>query len=270
MSLKRILSIFFSGCFCFQVCFAQPATADSFTGNFLEGVIDMTEIGKSNAKKETISLVKELQENGYAIHTGKDADLRPGYVGAQAEIERQMAYLLNNKEIVRLVGVIHTPTPATPLCTKGEISSGLVDQSLSKDDKRLFTVMERASVVREYLNKGGILYVVYPEGGREKRTLAQLEIYDAERMKYPHSLVDQVLDCSQLDREMVGATYFFKTLKGGTFAFGIMAPQVNAPNDDQEWGIWFGSIQHPKVKQRVDSVLQYLADFNGPDPHSNL
>jgi hypothetical protein len=41
-------------------------------------------------------------------------------------------------------------------------------------------------------------------------------------------------------------------------AFAVMASQANAPEDDQTWGIWFGTLNHPKIKQRVTAVLEYL------------
>jgi hypothetical protein len=245
--------------------FQSPFAADAFGYKFLLEVAQLTEMGRSNAKPEIIRLLREIQTQGAVIRKGKDADVRPPFVGAQAEFERELAHLLSAQQISHLVSIIHTPTPATPLCTKGEISPELVDPSLLQDERRLYTVKERPQIIREYLEKGGLLYIAYPQGGREKRTVEQLEIYDAEREKYPHNLIDVVLNCNQLDREMSGATYLFKSPKGGWMAFAIMASQANAPQDDQAWGIWFGSLTHPEVRQRVEDVLSYLINLEGPD-----
>ncbi|MBI2743222.1 MAG: hypothetical protein HYX48_04820 [Chlamydiales bacterium] len=254
-----------------EICQHQmPLAADLTAYDFLEKTKEMTLAGRSNAKPEILSLIDEVQKTGFVMRRGKDADVRPPFVGAQAEIERVLSYLFDQKEIIHLVGVIHTPMPATPLCTAGEISSSLVAPSLEGDEKRLYTVKERPGIIRDYLSKGGILYIVYPEGGREKRSLDQLKIYDAERAKYPHTLIDQALSCSQMDKEMVGATYFFKTARSGWFSFSIMSTQANAPTDDIPWAIWFGSLKHPKVRERAESLLSYLSTEDGPDISSQL
>ncbi len=247
-----------------------PIPTDMFAYDFLEEVKQITEIGKSNAKPEILALLKELQATGLVLRTGKDAEVRPPFVGAQAEIERTLAYFFQKHEIVHLVGVIHTPTPATPLCTKGEIMPSPVDRSMEEDLKRLYTVQERPSVIRDYLEKGAVLYVTYPQGGREKRTPEQLQIYDAARAKYAHSLVDHVLNCSKIEPDMIGATYLFKTIKGGWLAFSIMSTQANAPQDDIQWGVWFGSLNHPQVRERTEAVLNYLSAVGGPEIASQI
>ncbi len=246
-------------------CKARCAAASQFSADFLQEAVRMTEVGRSNAKSEVLDLIQGLQKSGYVIRTGQDAALRPAYVGAQAEMEKAMAYLLSRQQISELIGIIHTPMPATPLCTEGEVSSELVDPSLAADERRMYTVKERSTIVREYLQQGGVLYVAYPQGGREKWTSAQLAIYDRLREQYPSTLIDSALNCAQLDRDMVGATYLFKNPQGGWICFGIQAPQANAPNDDQKWGIWYGSLDNPQVKQRLKSVLKYLSDCGGPD-----
>jgi hypothetical protein len=238
------------------------------TSKFISETIQMTEMGNSNAKPEIVALMLELQSKGVIVRTGKDADLRPAYVGAQAEFEKVMAYQLSHHQISNLVGIIHTPTPATPLCSSGEISLQLVDSAIAQDDKRLYTVKERTTVVREYLQQGGLLYALYPKGGREKRTAEQLAIFDQLLQKYPANLIASELKCTQMERDMVGATYFFQDIHGEWMVFSLMVPQANAPNDDQEWGIWWGSLKDPKVKKRADAVLQYIRDQKGPDINS--
>jgi hypothetical protein len=48
-------------------------------------------------------------------------------------------------------------------------------------------------------------------------------------------------------------------------AFGIRASQANAPEDNRQWGMWFGSLQDPEVFNRVQSVFAYLHDVQSQD-----
>lgn len=230
----------------------------TYSVDFMAEAATFTELGNSNAKPEILILLSEVASKGEVLRTGKDADIRPAFVGAQAEMEKVLSYLLSKGEIKDLKAYIHTPMPATPLCTQGDILPGLVDASLLSDEKRLYTVKERAVIVREYLDKGGVLYIAYPKGGREKRTAAQLEIYDTERNKYPKTLNEIVLNCTEMQPDMIGATYLFKTKEGDSMAFAIKSSQAISPNDDQIWGLWFGKMTQPLVNKRINAVLEYI------------
>lgn len=198
-----------------------------------------------------------FREKSMQMDRGRDAEMRPIYVSAQGEFERTMVYLLEEGKVDHLFGIIHTPTPATPLCTQGDISPDLVAESM-KDQRRLFTVMKRPEIIRELLAKGGVLIAAYPEGGREKRTAEQLAVFDELIATYPQNLIDLPLQCTAMEKEMVGASYLFRTIDGNWMAFSIMASQANAPEDDRTWGMWFGPIQDPQVFHRIETVFNYL------------
>lgn len=221
--------------------------------------------GQSPSKSELLEFINELENKGFVIRSDLDATCRPLFVGAQGEFERMMAEKFEKGEILHLVGMIHTPTPATPLCTEGNISAQLVDPILSEDRKRLYTVMSRASIVREYLDKGAILFAVYPKEGMLKRSAEQQAIFQDMVAQYPQNLLDIPLSNTILGSEMVGATYLFKTRDGSNGAFAIMASQANAPDDDRCWGIWFGSLEHPMVRKRVSHVLDTIHNLGGPN-----
>lgn len=158
--------------------------------------------------------------------------------------------------------MIHTPTPATPLCTEGEISPQLVHESMS-DPSRLYTVIKRPDIIRSYLASGGVLIAAYPESGRDKRTPEQLTIFESLKETYPKNLIDIPLQCDQMEGEMVGATYFFKTEEGEWMVFAIMACQANAPEDGRTWGMWLGNRHDPEVSDRFESVFTYLYEVSG-------
>lgn len=217
------------------------------------------------SKEERAEFFQLIAKKGFEIRSDLDAKNRPLFVSTQGDIEKALGSLLREKEIVHLIGMVHTPTPATPLCTEGDLSTDLVDPSLLQDPKRLYTVLKRPQIIRDYLRQGGVLFTLFPEGGRDKRTSEQLAIYDAELAKYPYQLIEHVLGTAKLENNMVGATYLFKLKSGGWGAFAIQASQANAPNDEQKWGMWFGPLNHPEVSRRVESVMQYIYDIGGPD-----
>ncbi len=200
----------------------------------------------------------ELVEKGILKVTTTDRDARPYFVALQAVVEHVLAYELNNNNITFLTGAIHTPMPATPLCTEGEISKELVDPSIENNPLQLFTVKARTTIVRDYLYKGGNLYIVYPKEGRTKRTENQQQVYTKELENHPVHLFDYPLDCLSIDNDLIGAFYLFKNREGKIFAFAIQMTQANNPQDLGNFGLWFSEFNQSPVSERVSNVLKMI------------
>lgn len=191
-----------------------------------------------------------LMENGVLEVSGTDKDVRPYFVALQGIIEHVLASELQN-EVQSLKGFIHTPMPATPLCTTGDISKELVDPSIEIDPARLFTVKARTTIIRNYLFKGGDLYIIYPKNGLKKRTEEQQNIYQQELLNYPAHLFDVPLDIENIPSDLIGATYLFQDRLGKTFVFAIKMTQAKDPNELGNFGLWFGPIDHPSIQKRL-------------------
>jgi hypothetical protein len=198
-----------------------------------------------------------LIEHSVLEVSGTDRDIRPYFVALQGVIEHVLASELQ-KEVTTLKGVIHTPMPATPLCTTGDISKELVDPSIESDPSRLFTVKARTTIIRDYLFKGGDLYVVYPKDGLKKRTEEQQKIYQHELANYPTHLFDVPLNCENISTDLIGATYLFQDQSGKTFVFAIKMTQAKDPKDIGSFGLWFGHINHPSIQERIKAVSSYM------------
>lgn len=237
---------------------------------FFDEVHNMVCSSDTATKAEIHRLLEELKTEGEVIRSGDDAINRPVFVSTQANIEKVMAYMLAAGKIRNLMGIIHTPAPATPLCTEGRITEGLVDPSMKDDDKRLYTVKTRAQIVRDYLEKDGILYALYPIGGYQKRSKEQLQILEELLDNYPINLKSKELNCSVLKKDMSGATYLFKGPDSKIFVFGIMAPQAIFAHTNQEWGMWFGEISDSPVEKRMQYVFQFIKNHDGPDILKNF
>ena len=200
----------------------------------------------------------ELVDKGVLQVTATDKDVRPYFVALQGIIEHVLAYELN-KSIKSLTGVIHTPMPATPLCTEGNVSKELVDPSIEEDPLRLFTVKARTTIIRDYLFQGGDLHVVYPKQGIAKRTEIQVQIYQKELDNYPSHLFDRPLECASIENDLVGAFYLFKNSDGKQFGFAIKMTQANNPQDLGSFGLWFGEVNNKSpINERITSVLDFF------------
>lgn len=216
-----------------------------------------------NGSEDISRLFETLAQDGVVEVNGTDKDVRPPFVTLQGVIEHVLATELQN-EVRSLKGVIHTPMPATPLCTKGEISRELVDPSIENDPARLFTVKARTTILRDYLFKGGDLYVVYPKEGLAQRTEEQRAKYLEELMNHPTHLFDTPLDCDQIPNDLIGATYLFEDRLGNKYVFAIKMTQAKDPQDMGNFGLWFGPIDHPAIQKRLEAVSTFL-EQNGSD-----
>jgi len=206
--------------------------------------------------QDELAVWDRLVCEGVVELSGSDAEVRPSFVTLQGVVEQALASELG-KGILRLKGVIHTPRPTTALCSRGEISPGLVDASLEGDAERLKTVKARTTMVRDFLHKGGDLYIVYPKGGLELRTEDQQAIYKAELEKHPKNLIDVQLSLEEIPGELVGATYFFDDEEGKVHVFSIQMTQAKDPLDSGHYGLWYGSADHPEIQKR----LQLFSDL---------
>ena len=210
-------------------------------------------------------LFNDLNQFGFVSKKLNDQSVRPYFVTLQGIMEQNLAYELQRGKIKSLVGIIHTPTPATPLCTHGDISEKLVDPALLEDNQRLFTVRARADIVRDFLDLGGTLYAVYPQGGLEKRTLDQQNIYLKTLKDHPGKLIDSELQAAHIDHDLVGASYLFEDDTGEQYLFSLRAYQANAPADDNTWAMWYGKVSEPHNAKRLARLREFLRDNNGPE-----
>ena len=228
-----------------------------FKTEFLDEVMAFSSMHPEEMVEEQKAFVEHFYAQTVRQERGLDSDLRPLFVTAQGDFERAMTRLLKEGKIKEILGFIHTPTPATPFCTKGEISEGLIDESLMGDERRLYSVMKRPDILRAYLESGGMLGVCYPENGRDKRTAEQLAIFDEAKEKFA-ALKDIPLHVEEMESELIGATYLFKAYDGERYAFSIQSKQANAPEDGALWGMWFGSGEDPEVLERIGNVIIYI------------
>lgn len=211
-------------------------------------------------RKDIANKINDLFENRVLQIQGTDKEIRPAFVTIQALIEDTLAKELGGA-ISDVQCCIHTPMPATPFCTKGEISPELLHPSIENDPQRLFTVKARTTILRDLLFKGTEIYIIYPEAGLARRTEEQQKIYRSELENYSKHLHDFPLKCEAIPEEFIGATYLIMTPEGSKCVFSIRMTQANDPREIGSFSLWFGSRYDEVVAERFDILFEFVNKY---------
>jgi hypothetical protein len=260
----------------FSLICAIPAIPQDPHNHFPYSYVSQEEPYTSSLKEFLLSVkadsstVQRLFSEGMIVEEDEDQILRPKYVSLQAAFEQLLSRELDLGRLKQVVAVIHTPLPATPLCTEGEVTQDLVDPAILKDEKRLQTVSKRPAILRSFLESGGTLVATYPALSRTKRTPAQLAVFESLLTKYKKNLFDMPMRCLDVVPQMVGATYLFETAQGEWLTFSIKFQQAIAPNSPTSAGLWFGSVNKGPAAERLAQVSTYLLACQGPDLFSYI
>lgn len=214
----------------------------------------------------TIALWQEAFSRGVVLrHHQQDKTARTAFVEIQAELERQMIKALSQKG-TKAVWIFHTPLIATPVVTEGAMSEGLVSSAILKeqDSDRIKTALDRAKLIRLFLNKGGIIVIAYAKQERLQRTPSQIAIFEALKKQYPKQLIDFPIATKhfvdgQYPLDKIGATYFLQEPQG-MVEITNRGLQINDAQNDATWGLWLHEREHPHstVSKRLTEVLSFL------------
>lgn len=250
----------------------QPVDLSSQYFTQLEQCIDSPQNAYSqDARTAMHQVVTDLKKQGFCIREGDDS-LRAPFVGLQGAMEHVLAGLKTSKVITNLMGAIHTPVPATPLCAQvdGKNIENLMDPSIWKDQDKCATVKERAITIRLMLsNPETVLYAIFAQGGLQKRKLDEQQIFQQEVANHKN-LRTVELKTAPIDPAYVGALYYFTDEKGTELVIAIKAQQANSPLEKSIWGIWFGTLTNPDVQKREQEVTTYLVQQGGPNLHQEF
>ena len=188
-----------------------------------------------------------VAQDGFFGAKLSDAEMRPSTVTFQAYAEATIVAGLRSGDIYSAAGMIHTPKPATPLLSDGDITEGLVTEAIAQDPARLETVTKRINVVRDFMSSGGKLIALYPKE-HAPITPEQLEVFDAVKRQYPDNLIDAPIG-RRFDSALSGATYLIQNMDGTRNVFSIKASQANGADEENlmEWGVWLGNPETDDV-----------------------
>lgn len=182
---------------------------------------------------------------------GLDKEIRSIFVALQGVIEHVLARELNHS-VISLQGIIHTPMPATPLCTR---------RLLIPKDSQPFHAHNREKSLRTLLASGGVLYVVYPKDGIKNRTEQQRSVYQEELRRHPETLIDMPLACTSMPLDLSGATYFFKDNIDQSYVFSIKMTQARDSEECVSAGLWWGALNAPYIQARLHTLDAYMEQY---------
>jgi hypothetical protein len=212
-------------------------------------------------KPGLLQLWDELKSKDHLERKGKDQEYRSYFVALQCLIEHVLSVGFEKKEIKSCAGMIHTPMPATPLCTQVDADpKGITHPSMHEDPARLYTVSSRAQIVRQFLANQADLYVVYPKEGLQKRKESEQKIYQEACKSYKNHLHDRPLDCQAIENDLVGAFYVFDK-----WGFTIQFTQANSPQEDGHYVLNLGAITSQHVHERIDRVMHMVREHSSSE-----
>lgn len=253
-------SAYAHGCGCAKAALfyrLQPAIANDLND-------EKTGITDPALNQAAQTLWQEVIVNGYATRVGKtDKEVRTLFSPIQYHIEQKLVESIDKRDPKAIVPlwILHTPKIATPLVTDGRVDKSLTSEEVAndKDPTRLNTAFLRAKTLRDYLDKGGILLVVYQDSSNHDggRTKEQKRIYDKLKKRYASQIID--FPIANFPNTLSGATYFVPQ-KGGVFEMTNRGAQIQQDGKDVTWGLWLQEREHPKtaVTKEIKELFQYL------------
>ena len=195
-----------------------------------------TRFGESHEIHKTL---QDLQKNHYISAPYSD-DVRSKFVSLQFLFESTIASMTKYQQALKVVGVIHTQTPSTPLRTNGNNIDKLFPTK-DVDPKVIDSVVLRFDSIRDYLRSGAPLYSIY------KKTNDQIKGIDfyKENLKNYKNLVD--MPSSDFQQGFSGASYIVECKDGQKILFSIVSTQIDSTDNSKEWEIYYGSLEDDRI-----------------------
>ena len=244
---------------------SRPSTANiAVTHNFSKKFLDLALINLKSSPilqeshNQILSCMDKIENNCFYSEKNQEDNLRPIFVGIQSIFEETIVNMLKNKEIERVVGIIHTNLPATPVCTNPNDPEPAIHESNRDNPVIVHTVSSRANVIRRYLDSQGVLKIVYNNNVKNERSEEQLLIFEELKQKYSN-LEDRPVNAS-IPEELSGATYFINYKENETYVFAINARQAKIKTEIKEWVLYFGPASSRVISNRVEKVLNFLEE----------
>ena len=204
----------------------------------------------------------KLKKHGH-ISEKHSNDVRVNFVNMQFIFESTLASMLKYKQASKVIAVIYTPTPSTPLRTDGTNISSLLPVESLEDPNILNTVVSRYESLHEYLGNGGILYSVYKNTTNES-AIPGFNFYRDNLQKYPKHLID--MPVASFEKEFSGASYIIECENGERVFFSISSTQISDIETERNWELYYGSLSDEKIhthfKMLKDLYKKYGIHFD--------
>lgn len=195
-------------------------------------------------QSKTQALWDQVQKQGWVLVEGMpDQETRPYFTQIQFQSELAMLNRLEKSAgKAKAIWIIHTPLMATPLVTAE--SPGTIT---------------RASIMRRFLENGGIIIAAYSLQDNSKRTDVERATFSQLKSSFPTQLIDLPIE-GKYPLDKIGATYFFQDELGEIFEMTNLGTQVNDQDRNATWGLWFQERNHAQsaVTARIQLIMHFL------------
>ena len=223
----------------------------------LNNFFDFQLINEDGASESIRKIKEHLKVNEFYTDTGEDKILRAPFVGLQNNFEEYLVSLLVDKKVAKIQAFIHTPKPATPLCTlHGDITEVFrQDQNSLREN----TVQSRVLTINNFINNGGKLFVVYTQEGLQK-----LDDKDKSNFTQNLNLLSNIVNVKvkDIDSNNTGAFYIIEVDDESSILFSLKAYQKDDQKEgEREWSIWLGSMNSSKISDRVNYIQKLIIRF---------
>jgi hypothetical protein len=200
----------------------------------------------------TYMLLKKLQKDGY-VSQEYSPITHSQFVETQYLFESAIASMAKYNQILRVVGVIYTPLPSTPLRIDGNNINLLLTKEQINKPEIVDTIVARYESLHEFLRSGSTLYNIHQP---LKTSIPGINTYNSNLRVYSKNLQDVVTN--KFNKDFIGASYLVECKDGTRVMFAILSHQVSEENPRTEWQLFYGNIDNNEKLYNQFITLQNI------------
>ncbi|MBS0287363.1 MAG: hypothetical protein JSR17_08710 [Proteobacteria bacterium] len=252
----RFFTLFWGLVFSLAPPFARSSVDTSFLPHFFQtqpSFLKNTYHEQTPENNMARRVWHDLAVKNYSTHHSSDALLRPVFSQIQYQLENELLGVKDKFEKGQSLWIIHTPTIATPLVTEADKSAN--------NKTSVNIALKRATLMRQYLAKGGVLVVTHHAHLADKslaRTSEQIAIFEALKKQYPKQIIELTIRAKEFPVGNIGATYLVNTHDDAMVAITTQGVQINEAPDKATWGVWVNTSKPSKASEKVTENIQFL------------
>lgn len=207
--------------------------------------------------KRLTEIVEQLQKEHFIELTGIDSQVRPLIVTLQAVFEKVLSEQLK-KNVSLLAGIILADTPPTPLISSDNFQNRSIHEAIKNNSASLLTIKARSQIIKNYLEKGGILYTLYTPKGYERLTKEEQSHFTMMTEKFSDTLISKEIAINEIPPSLIGAIYYFSNSDLKTYAFIVQMPQASNPEKKDTYKLYLGEITEEVIEKRMNEIMQFI------------
>ena len=250
---RKIFSIFFV-----SLCLIMPGCREKKKEICADHHVLELATTKFGKHSNVYSLLNMLKKQNYISQTYSEKT-HSEFVQIQHLFELAFASMIKYKQAIKVVGVIYTPTPSTPLRTDGTNINLLLNPDQIKHPEIIDTLVSRYESLHQLLKSGNTLYNIR---GNVIDSLPGMTTYNSN-IKIYSNLKD--IRAKKINQDFVGASYLLECHNGEKILFSISSNQISSRDPKAEWELFYGNINENDKLYNQFITLQNAYKEHGVD-----